>query len=128
MGLTITYKWVSSQTMHEKTLQAVTEYNDPVHQIKNKEFNLALIKFGSFVSIIQNKRLSQTFILLQILENEQLRNIFKELCEIDEFQILLLNFLTCYPSLSKSKIIKSKVNQLFNHKKSHNESSRKKRL
>lgn len=103
--------------MHQKSLDAIVEYNNPIHQIENKEFNLALIKFGSFISIVYNKRVSQTFVLLQLLEDENLRNIFKEICEIDEFQTLLLNFLTCYPSLCKSKIIKAKVSQLFKHTK-----------
>jgi hypothetical protein len=103
--------------MHEKQIEALVSQNNPVYQLEAKEFNNALIKFGSFVSIIMNKRLSQTFILLQLLENENLRKIFQEICEIDEFQTLLLNFLACYPSLCKSKIIKSKVNQLFKNQK-----------
>lgn len=102
--------------MNEKALAAHVEYNDPIKQIENKEFNLALIKFGSFISIIENKRVSPTFILLQLLEDEKLRNIFKQICEIEEFQVLLLNYLTTYPSLTKSKIIKNKVSQLFKHK------------
>ena len=103
--------------MLEKQLTAIVNYNDPIHQIKAKEFNLSLIKFGSFVSIIQNKRLSQTFILLQLLEDENLREIFKKICEEDNFQILLLQLLECYPALTKSKIIKNKITQLFNPKK-----------
>jgi hypothetical protein len=103
--------------MLEKSLEALINYNDPIYQIENKEFNLALIKFGSFVSVIYNKRLSQTFILLQLLENEKLRNIFMEISEIPEFQILLLKFLDCYPALTKSKIIKAKITELFGKKK-----------
>lgn len=102
--------------MHDKSIQAVVNLNDPIHQIKNKEFNVSLLKFGSFVSVIMNKRLSQTFILIQLLENEELREIFKEICEIDNFQTLLLNFLECYPPLCKSKIVKSKITQLFKPK------------
>ncbi len=102
--------------MQDKTLQAITNFNDPIHQIKIKEFNISLLNFGSFISIITNKRLSQTFVLIQLLENEELREIFKEICEIDNFQILLLNFLECYPPLCKSKIIKSKITQLFKPK------------
>ncbi len=103
--------------MHEKQIEALVSQNDPIFQLNNKEFNDALIKFGSFVSIIKNKRLSQTFILLQLLEDKDLRNIFHEICEIEEFQPMLMNFLVCYPSLSKSKIIKAKINQLFNKTK-----------
>lgn len=115
--------------MLEKQLEAAVHYSDPIHQIQTKEFNLALIKFGSYVSIIQNKRLSQTFILLQLLESEKLREIFKGICEVDNFQVLLLQLLECYPALCKSKIIKSKIQQLFNPKsKSKRDRLRKIRL
>ena len=103
--------------MLDKQLDALIQYNDPIHQIEAKEFNLNLIKFGSFVSIIQNKKLSQTFVLLQLFKDKQLREIFREMCEVDSFQKLLTQFLECYPVLAKSKIVKSEITRLFKNKK-----------
>ena len=103
--------------MLDKQLDALVRYNDPIHHIESKEFNLNLIRFGSFVSIIQNKKLSQTFVLLQLFKNKELREIFQQMCEVESFQKLLSQFLECYPVLAKSKIVKLEITRLFKNKK-----------
>jgi len=91
--------------------------NNPLYSINEKEFNESLLKFGSFLSILKNKRINQTMLLLFVLENEDYRNCFKNISEIDNIQILLYNLIIRFPILCKSKIIKNKVKELFDDKR-----------
>jgi len=85
---------------------------DPIHLIKEKEFNEILLSFGSFISIIKNKRINQTMLLLEIIENKRVRTIFMKLTDIDNIQFLIYNLIIRFPILCKSKIIKNKLRDL----------------
>jgi len=93
----------------EKSFTDFMNHNDPVHQINEKEFNISLLQFGSFVSILKNKRVNQTLLLSELLEDEKYRECFSYISEIDDIFILLKNLLVKYPILCKSKIIKTKI-------------------
>jgi hypothetical protein len=87
---------------------------DPLHQINEKEFNEVLLTFGSFVSIIYNKRINQTTLLNLIIENKEYRQCFKILSGIDDTRMLIYNLISRFPILSKSKIVKTKIKDLTN--------------
>jgi len=90
---------------------------DPIYKIKEKEFNEALITFGSFISIIKNKRINQTMLLIEIIENETVRKIFMDITDIDNIQFLIYNLIIRFPILCKSKVIKNKLKELNNDSK-----------
>ncbi len=96
--------------------------NDPINQIKEKEFNESLLKFGSLVTILKGKRINQTMLLLLLLENTSYKDCFKQLAEIENDFILISNLIIRFPILHKSKIIKNKLNKF----KKNNDRKRKK--
>lgn len=94
---------------------AITEsfmHNDPVFRIKEQEFDMNLLRFGSLVSILKNKRINQTMLFSTLLDSEDFRDCFSSICEVDEMRILLYNYITRFPILYKSKIIKNKIKEL----------------
>lgn len=91
--------------------------SDPIYQLNEQEFDEALLYFGSFISIINNKRINQTMLLVTLLENEKHRQCFKLISGIDENQTLLYNLIIRFPVLCKSKIIKCKIKELTNDRK-----------
>ena len=86
--------------------------NNPLYQIKEIEFDYILLKFGSLVSMIKNKRINQTMFLIELLENELHRECFKILSGFDDTNMLFYNLIIRFPVLSKSKIIKNKIEEL----------------
>lgn len=90
---------------------------DPIHKINEKEFNQSLLKFGAFISIIKNKRINQTMLLIEIIENEAARNIFMDISDIDNLHYLIYNLVIRFPILCKSKVIKNKLKELNNDSK-----------
>jgi len=86
--------------------------NNPINQIKEKEFNDNLLKFGSLVTILKNKRINQTMLLLLILEDSNYNNCFKQITEIDDDFTLISSLIIRFPILHKSKIIKTRLNKL----------------
>lgn len=90
---------------------------NPVYQIQDKEFSDFLLKFGSLLSILKNKKINHTMMMTYILENNDYMTSLKIITGIDETSILLYNILTRYPILCKSKIIKNKIEELHGNKK-----------
>ena len=86
--------------------------NNPLYQIKEAEFDAVLLRFGSLVSMLKNKRINQTMFLVELLESESHRECFKIIAGIEETNILFYNMIIRFPVLCKSKIIKTKINCL----------------
>ena len=86
--------------------------NNPLYQIKEIEFDMVLLKFGSFVSMLKNKRINQTMFLVELLESETHRECFKFLSGIEETDVLFYNLIIRFPVLCKSKIIKNKIAEI----------------
>lgn len=92
------------------------DQNDPIHQIDEREFDENLIKFGSFISIVKNKRINHTMLLVFVLEDKLIRECFKQVMEIDNEYVLLQRLLDRFPILCKSKIVKHKLTELARDK------------
>lgn len=86
--------------------------NNPLYQIKESEFDEVLLKFGSLVSMLKNKRINQTMFLVELLESEEHRECFKALSGIEDTSILFYNLIVRFPILCKSKIIKNKIEEI----------------
>lgn len=96
---------------------AKVEANNPLYNLNEREFNKGLMTFGSFVSIIKNKRINHTMLLIFLLEDNNYRECFKEISGVDNTKLLLYNFIQRFPNLCKSKIIKTKIKKLHKNGK-----------
>jgi len=88
---------------NDKILSDFNSRNDPLKQICTKEFILNVFRFGSFLSIVHNKRLNPATIFVTILENKEIRDMFIEVTNSENDQEALLGLLQLYPPLLKSK-------------------------
>lgn len=86
--------------------------SNPLYIIKEAEFDKILLQFGSLLSIIQNKRINQTMLLVTLLESHKYREIFKTMSGIDDISVLFYNIIVRYPILCTSKIIRNKIEEL----------------
>lgn len=91
--------------------------NNPIHQIKEAEFDKIVLKFGSLISMLKNKRINQTMFLVELLDSESHRECFKALAGIDETRTLFYNLIVRFPILCKSKIIKTKIKEINDKRK-----------
>ena len=57
---------------NEKVLEDFLSRNDPLKQICTKEYILGVLMFGSFLSIVHNKKINPSAIFVLILENKDL--------------------------------------------------------
>ena len=89
--------------LNDKILDNFVNYNDPLDNICNKEFILNVMKFGSYLSIINNKRINASVLFISILENSKLRDIFMEITGAENVRDALLGVMEIYPVLVKSK-------------------------
>lgn len=88
---------------NEKVLNDFNSRNDPLKQVCTKEYILGVFRFGSFLSIIHNKRLNPAAIFVTILENKEIRDLFIEVTNSENEHEALLGLLQLYPPLLKSK-------------------------
>ena len=76
---------------------------NPINQIQDKEFNDAILKFGSFVSILKNKRINQTMLFVIILEDPHFLNAFQKISEVEEKYDLISEFITWFLGSNEMK-------------------------
>ena len=78
----------------------------PTSNLAREELEIELIKFGSFCSIIHNKKLNNVTIFSLIVKNKLYRKIFMELTDTDNEREAILLFLKFNNSLCRSKVVK----------------------
>lgn len=88
---------------NEKVLNDFNARTNPLSQVCTKEYILGVFKFGSYLSIIHNKRLNPAAIFVCILENREIRDLFVEVTHSENVHEALLGLLQLYPPLLKSK-------------------------
>ena len=88
---------------NEKILDDFIGRSDPLSQICTKEYIDGVFRFGSYLSIIQNKKINPSALFVSVLENRHLREIFIEVTYSENIQEALLGLLQLYPTLLKSK-------------------------
>jgi len=79
---------------------------NPLSQIARDELEVELIKFGSFCSIIHNKKLNNVAIFSYIVKNKSYRKIFMELTDTDSEREAILLFLKYNSNLCRSKVVR----------------------
>lgn len=98
--------------------------SSPTDRLYTKEFIEGLLKAGSFLSMIEGKKINTVALLLLILENEKYQDFFVEITSSDSFQDSVSSLLRLHPSLSKSKFTRSFIRK-SNVKRKHNNRTRK---
>lgn len=96
----------------------------PFDQIRSKEFLEGLLKAGSLISMIENKKINTTTLFTLLIEKPDYQDFFTEITSSDSFKEALLSLLYLNPALVKSKITKSVVKKL-NGKTKQTDGSRK---
>jgi hypothetical protein len=93
------------------TNEAIT-HNNALSVINNKELDECLVKFGSFLSIVQTKKINPTNYLLILVSDSTIRNILLQITGIDTFEELVRELIARYPILCKSKIIRNQIKRI----------------
>lgn len=75
-----------------------------------KEFQVAFAKVCSLVCIIKNKKLNMPNIFIEILRNDNIRCIYKHVCDFDNDYEAISKIIEIEPSVIKSKYIKKFLN------------------
>lgn len=86
----------------------------PFEQIHSKEFVEGVLKCGSLISMLENKKINTTMLFSLILENKDYQQFFVEITASESLREALLHLLHLHPSLVKSKITKSVVRKINN--------------
>jgi hypothetical protein len=92
----------------------------PFSQINSKEFIEGVLKAGSLISMIENKKINTTTLFSLLLENTNYQEFFTEITSSDSFREAITSMLYLNPSLVKSKITKSIVRKINGKSKQSN--------
>lgn len=90
---------------------------NPLDRIKSREFIDGVLKAGSLISILENKKINVTTLFVLLLEDSTYQDFFTEITSSDSFKESILSLLYLHPNLVKSKFTKSIVRKA-NGKKS----------
>ena len=100
---------------------------NPRAGLYEKEFENAFVRVCSVICILKNKKLNMPNIFIEILRNDNVRNIYKRLCDFDNDYDAITKIIEIEPCVIKSKYIK----KFLNHKDTRitiNDKTRKTRL
>ena len=78
---------------------------DHVQDITEKELDLIILKMGSYLSIINNKKINQAKLLIELVKNEKFKSCFLKTAEINNLQCLVRYIIERYPTLCESKVV-----------------------
>jgi hypothetical protein len=89
----------------------------PFSQIHSREFIDGVLKAGSLISMLENKKINPTALFSLLLEKPEYQDFFTEITSSDSFKESIASLLHLHPSLVRSKITKSTVRKLNGKKK-----------
>jgi len=84
----------------------------PTDRLFSAEFIDGLLKAGSLISMLENKKLNTTALFALLLEKKEYQKFFTEITSSENFKESILSLLYLTPSLVKSKITKSVIRKL----------------
>lgn len=87
----------------------------------NYEHDHLFLAFCSFVTLIHAKKLNLANVFLLILQNKEIRELFKVYCDISNDFATVQAFLSFDPSLHKSKYIMKYLNSMKKRVSCNNE-------
>jgi len=83
---------------------------DPSSNLIEEESNHLFLCFCTFVMNLKGKKLSIQNVFIQTLQSEKLKNIFKEILNLDTDFELVKVFLDFDPTIAKSKYVTKYLN------------------
>jgi hypothetical protein len=89
-----------------------TSKANPLDRIRSREFIDGVLKAGSFISMIENKKINVTTLFVLLLETKKYQDFFTEITASDSFKESILSLLYLHPALVKSKFTKSIIKKL----------------
>lgn len=92
----------------------------PYSRLHSKEFIEGLLKAGSLISMMENKKINTTVLFSLLLEKKEYQDFFTEITSSDSFKEAIMSLLYLNPSLVKSKITKSIVRKMNGKSKTAN--------
>lgn len=95
----------------ESVLEYTGETTSPLDNILQAEFEEAVLKFSSFLSIIHDKKLTNMAVFSYILKEKHARSAFRMLTQVDNDRIIVASFCRLYPNFCKSKVVRKLVEQ-----------------
>ena len=84
--------------------------DNPRSGLYEKEFQTAFVRVCSLICILKNKKLNMPNIFIEILRNDNIRCIYKRLCDFDTDYEAISKIIEIEPSVIKSKYIKKFLN------------------
>ena len=78
---------------------------DHVQTITDRELDMIILKMGSLLSILQNKKTNQAKMLITLVQDERFRKCFLYIADLDSFQHLVHCLMEKYPTLCDSKVV-----------------------
>jgi len=97
--------------LNERTLEKYIFSCNPIEQVCSKEYIEGVLYFGSFLTILNSKKINASVLFTSILQNFEMRELFIHITGSQNTHEALLGLLQLYPNLLKSKNTK----RLFNH-------------
>lgn len=95
--------------MNFKSIDLDNSNPEPADRIKIKEFADGVMKAGSLISMLENKKLNVTALFMLLLETKKYQDFFTEITSSDTFKQSILSLLQLHPALVKSKFTKAIV-------------------
>ena len=103
--------------MNGSYLEEFDVVQDHVHTITERELDMIILKMGSLLSILQNKKTNQAKMLILLVKDERFRKCFMQIAEIDSFQYLVRYLMEKYPTLCESKVVSGALKRDNKHRK-----------
>lgn len=91
--------------MNDVCLDEFDIVQDHVQTITERELDMIILKMGSLLSILQNKKTNQAKMLILLVKDERFRKCFMQIAEIDSFQYLVRCLMEKYPTLCESRVV-----------------------
>lgn len=97
--------------------QLLTSDFIPDSNIIEQETDRYVLLIGSLITILQNKRVNHTNLIIYILDNKEIHDLLINIIGVDSLQQLLQIIFRRYPQLNSSKTISRHINkQITNNK------------
>ncbi len=87
--------------------QQIRERGNPTEEINNREFEMIVMMFASYICMVKNKKFNYLTFLRYIVEDREARKLFCKFIGDDSFQSVVRTYLNTTPNICK-KIFRSK--------------------
>jgi len=84
---------------------------DPVRSLYQQDLEHAFYSYCSLVTMLKNKKMNIAAIFIETLNDDELLDIFSNLCDHRTKYDAVRSFFTIEPALQKSKYIKRYINK-----------------